>query len=66
MADGGVLAGLQRDDANKLAAQMLKGAAEILLQTGKHPGELKDQVCSAGGTTIAGIRRLEKGGKLLE
>jgi len=59
LADGGVECGLPRDKALLYAAQTLKGAAELLLKTGKHPGELKDAVCSPGGTTIAGVHALE-------
>ena len=59
VADGGVECGLPRDKALLYAAQTLKGAAELLLKTGKHPGELKDAVCSPGGTTIAGVHALE-------
>jgi len=62
LADAGVLLGLPRDIALKLAAQTLLGAAKMYLQTGKHPGELKDMVTSPGGTTIAGLKALEEGG----
>ena len=53
--------GIARDKANFYAAQTLVGAAKLLLQSGKHPGALKDAVCSPGGTTIAGVRALEEG-----
>lgn len=62
LADGAVECGLTRDKARLYAAQTLKGAAELLLQSGKHPGELKDAVCSPGGTTIVGVHALEDGG----
>ena len=62
LSDGGVRMGLPRATATRLAAQTLAGAAEMLLQTGKHPGELKDAVTSPGGTTIAGLHALESGG----
>lgn len=61
MADGGVRCGLSRHDAQILAAQTLLGSAKLVLESGKHPGELKDAVCSPGGSTIAGVMALENG-----
>lgn len=62
MADAGVQLGLSRDVAVKLAAMALRGAATMVLETGKNPAELKNQVCSPGGTTIAAVHTLEKEG----
>ncbi|XP_054823705.1 pyrroline-5-carboxylate reductase [Prosopis cineraria] len=62
LADGGVAAGLPRDLALNLASQTVLGAASMAISTGKHPGQLKDDVTSPGGTTITGIHELEKGG----
>ncbi len=62
LADGGVKVGLHRDTALLLAAQTVFGSAKLLLETGEHPGRLKDMVTSPGGTAIAGLHTLEAGG----
>jgi pyrroline-5-carboxylate reductase len=62
LSDGGVAAGLPREVATRLAAQTLLGSARMVLETGLHPGALKDMVTSPGGTTIEGIYELEKAG----
>ncbi len=62
LSDAGVASGLSRKDATVLAAQMVLGSARLILESGRHPGELKDAVCSPGGTTIQGVRKLEEKG----
>lgn len=62
LADGGVLAGIPRAKAIRFAEQMLLGTAQLALDTGKHPAQLRDDVASPGGSTIEGIKALEEGG----
>lgn len=62
MADGGVKQGLPRQTAYRLAAQTALGTAKMILETGMHPGQIKDMVTSPGGTTIEGCEALERGG----
>ena len=61
LADGGVLCGMPRNKAYEIIAQTVAGSAKMLLETGKHPGQLKDEVCSPAGTTIEAVRVLENG-----
>lgn len=62
LSDAGVKVGLRRDSAQMLAAQTVLGSAKLLIDTGEHPGRLKDMVTSPGGTAIAGLHTLESGG----
>ncbi len=62
LGDAGVFHGLPRQLAYRLAAQMLAGTGKLQLETGEHPGVMKDAVCSPGGTTIAGVEQLERDG----
>jgi len=62
MADAAVSLGIKRDDALKIAAGTVYGSGKLCLETGRHPAVLKDQVCSPGGTTIAGVMALEENG----
>jgi len=62
LADGAVVCGLPRDKAMRYTQQMLLGAAKLALEGGQHPAQMKDAICSPGGTTIAGVRALEEAG----
>ncbi|MBQ9960710.1 MAG: pyrroline-5-carboxylate reductase [Firmicutes bacterium] len=62
MADGAVKNGIPRPEAYELICQMMIGSAELVMQSGLHPGQLKDNVCSPGGITIKGVAALEEGG----
>ena len=62
LADAAVAGGMQRDAAYRFAAKAVEGSAKLMLETGKHPGELKDMVCSPGGTTIEAVKVLEEKG----
>jgi pyrroline-5-carboxylate reductase len=62
LSDAGVKVGLHRESAQRLAAQTVLGSAKLLIDTGEHPGKLKDMVTSPGGTAIAGLHTLESGG----
>ncbi len=62
LADGGVACGLSRQLATEFAAMMVMGSAKLTLESGKNPGQLKDEVCSPGGSTIQGVRALEQNG----
>lgn len=62
LADGGVKQGLPRAMAIQFAAQTVLGAAKTVLESGKHPAVLRDEVCSPGGSTICGVHELERGG----
>ena len=61
LSDAGVRVGLPRETANLLAIQTVLGSAKLAMESGKHLGELKDMVTSPGGTTIAGLKKLEEG-----